>query len=155
MNLKQTLHRTMRGHAGDADVNLTSVMNVFLIIIPFLLLTASFVKMAVLELSLPNLESSEARPVETAPRSVILNILLIRETGFELKSPELTFNPVTRTGADYDWTRLQEQLTAMKQTHAESDEIIISPENSIQYEVIIHVMDLCRETGFPNISISG
>ena len=50
MNLKQTMGRKLRGHAGETDLNLTAVMNIFLILIPFLLLSAVFVKISVLEL---------------------------------------------------------------------------------------------------------
>ena len=155
MNIKQTARNNLRGHASDADVNLTSVMNVFLIIIPFLLLTASFVKIAVLELNLPNLDSGPMRSAEAVPQSVILNVLLIRENGFELKSPDLIFESMPKSSMDYPWQVLTKQLNLIKQAHPESDEIIISPENTIRYEVIIHVMDRCREAGFPNVSISG
>jgi biopolymer transport protein ExbD len=156
MNLKIALQRKLRGHSDTAELNLTSVMNVFLIIIPFLLLTASFVKIAVLDMSLPSLDTVEpAASIETKPKSAILNILLIRETGFELKSPDLKFAAVEKISADYNWQVLREQLAQVKQTWPQSDEIIISPENSIHYDVIIHVMDRCREAGFPNISISG
>ena len=56
MNLKQSVKRRLRGHAGETDVNLTAVMNIFLILIPFLLLTAPFMRIAVLELTLPSLD---------------------------------------------------------------------------------------------------
>jgi biopolymer transport protein ExbD len=155
MNLKQALQRKMKGRTSDSDVNLTSVMNVFLIIIPFLLLTASFVKIAVLEMSLPRMDIGPVATMETKPKSVVLNILLIRETGFELKSPDMKFTAIAKTGPDYDWEQLKGQLGMVKQTWPQSEEIIISPENNIRYEVIIHVMDRCRDAGFPNISISG
>ena len=155
MNLKTAMQRKQR-RQGDSDLNLTAIMNVFLIIIPFLLLTASFVRIAVLEMSLPNLDRiGPVTAVETRPKNVILNILLIRETGFELKSPDLKFAAIEKSGANYNWARLKEQLDMIKQTWPQSEEIIISPEDSIRYEVIIHVMDRCRDAGFPTISISG
>ncbi|MBN1996527.1 biopolymer transporter ExbD [candidate division KSB1 bacterium] len=155
MNLKQTVNRKLKGHADQTELNLTAVMNVFLILIPFLLLTAVFVKITVLELSLPRISKDTSRTVMEKPASIILNILLIKETGFQLKSPDLTFAPIDTGQTDYKWDELAKQLDTIKKTHPESNEIIISPENTIKYDTIIGVMDRCREAGLPNISISG
>lgn len=144
-----------RRERQESDLDLTPVMNIFLILIPFLLLTAVFVKIAVLELSLPNLERAGAAVQQQEKKSVVLNFLFIKETGFEVKSPELKFAPIAKTGSDYDWAALTAQLSQAKAKHPDSEDIIIAPANSIKYETIISVMDHCRESGFSNISISG
>ena len=154
MNLKNSLQGRLRGHVDDADVNITAVMNIFLILIPFLLLTAVFVRIAVLELSLPSL-SKKGQVSQPKKESVIINWLFVKETGFELKSPDLTFNPINLKDSEYNWELLKSQLGRIKAKYPESEEIIISPENTIKYDIIIKVMDRCRESGLPNISISG
>ncbi len=155
MNLKQSMGSRLKGHAGDTELNLTAVMNIFLILIPFLLLTAVFVKISVLELSLPNLNKKSASATAQNPKSIILNVLRIQETGFELKSPELTFTPINKKNDLYDWEILIEQLKKVKDTYPDSEEIIIAPAGTIKYDTIVSVMDRCRESGFPTISISG
>ncbi len=155
MNLKETVNRKSKGHAQQTELNLTAVMNIFLILIPFLLLTAVFVRITVLELSLPRISRDESRTVTEKPDAVVLNILVIKETGFELKSPDLTFTPIEKNQTDYDWEKLASQLERVKKAHPASDEIIISPEDAIKYDTIIGVMDRCREAGLPNISIRG
>lgn len=156
MNLKQSLNRRMRGHVQDADVNLTAVMNIFLILIPFLLLTATFVRIAVLELSLPNLErSGEARATSQRSEPAILNILLIHKDHLQIKSPNLKFEAIPKTDGGYLWSELEAQLQQVKKQYPAINDFIISPEDDIEYHTIITVMDNCRESGFPNISISG
>ena len=156
MNLKQSLNRKLRGHVQDADLNLTAVMNIFLILIPFLLLTATFVRIAVLELSLPNLDRSDrARAVAQRSEPAVLNILLIRKDHLQIKSPELKFTPVPKTGEDYIWNELKSQLEQIKERYPDINDFIISPDDDVEYHTIIRVMDHCRESGFPNISISG
>ncbi|MBN1558644.1 biopolymer transporter ExbD [candidate division KSB1 bacterium] len=155
MNLKQTINRQLRGHARDAEVNLTAVMNVFLILIPFLLLTASFVRIAILELTLPSLDRAGQPTTVQKAESTVLNILLIRETELQLNSPGLKFDKIARLTDDYNWSELTAQLQRVKSKFPDSEDIIISPENTIRYETIIVIMDECREAGFPNISISG
>ena len=76
MNLKQSMNRRLKGHADQVELNLTAVMNVFLILVPFLLLTAVFVKIAVIEFSLPSLDSKRPSVQQQKPQSTILNILL-------------------------------------------------------------------------------
>ncbi|MDZ7721583.1 MAG: biopolymer transporter ExbD [candidate division KSB1 bacterium] len=156
MNLKQTLNRKLRGHVRDADVNLTAVMNIFLILIPFLLLTATFVRIAVLELSLPNLDrSGEARATSRPAQPAVLNILLIHPDHLQIKSPDLKFDPIPQKNGSYVWSELRMQLDQVKEKYPDIDDFIISPEDNIEYHIIITVMDNCRQAGFPNISISG
>ncbi|MBD3383696.1 hypothetical protein GF407_02115 [candidate division KSB1 bacterium] len=157
MNLKRALQNKQKWRTDEADVDITPVMNIFLILIPFLLLTAVFVKVAILDLSLPNLESRDSRSTinKKQPESVVLNFLFIRTDELELKSPKLSFPKLSKTESGYDWQQLQQQLQRTKQQYPESEDIIISPENEIKYQTIITVMDQCREAGFPNISISG
>jgi biopolymer transport protein ExbD len=155
MDLKEAVQRR-RHHNEDADIDLTAVMNIFLILIPFLLLTAVFVKIAILELSLPNLEKKSSTVQRQAePKSVVLNFLFIRDDGFEFKSPEFKFSPIPKTNNTYNWQELIKQLEMAKTKYPDSKDIIIAPDNSIKYETIITVMDHCRESGFTQISISG
>ncbi|MBN1465124.1 biopolymer transporter ExbD [candidate division KSB1 bacterium] len=155
MNIKQSIRRKGRGHPRDTDVNLTAVMNIFLILIPFLLLTASFVRIAVLELTLPSLDRAGQQATVQNAQSTVLNILLIKETELQLNSPGLKFDKIAGRTGDYNWSELTAQLQQVKSKFPDSEDIIISPENTILYETIIVIMDQCREAGFPNISISG
>ncbi len=59
MNLKQAIGKSRR--SAEAEINITPVMNIFVILIPFLLLTATFVKIAIIDLSLPTLEMSSGQ----------------------------------------------------------------------------------------------
>lgn len=156
MNLKQSMGSRLKGHAEETELNLTAVMNIFLILIPFMLLTAVFVRIAVLELSLPSLDKAGQTASNTQSKSTVLNILKISETGFELNSPEIKFTKLAKAQQqEYNWQGLADQLTRVKDKYPESEDILISPEDTILYQTIIKVMDTCRESGFPNISISG
>jgi biopolymer transport protein ExbD len=155
MNLKQSMKRRLRGHGEETDVNLTAVMNIFLILIPFLLLTATFMRISVLELTLPSLDRVGEQTATQKRENVVFNKLQIRKDGFALASDNMKFPELTTGNDGYNWQALSEQLGRVKEKHPETEDIIISPENEIRYETIITVMDRCREAGFPNISISG
>lgn len=143
-----------RKSSEEEELQLTPIMNVFLIIIPFLLMTASFVQMAILELNLPALGGRKSHTSQSEQKPVIINLLMIKEAGFELKSPDMQFSLIPKQGAQHSLNGLKTELARIKTRYQDSEDIIIQPESTIKYELIIHVMDTCREAGFPNISIS-
>lgn len=151
MDLKKALGRE-RTYQED-DLNITPVMNIFLILIPFLLLTAVFVRIAVLEFSLPSAQDSAqgARQAENA----VVTVIAINEKGFDLKSQGMKFSFINKRQEHFDFQSLVDNLRKVKRRHQKSEDIVIAPHASIKYETIIKVMDRCRENGFPNISISG
>jgi len=153
MNLKQAIGKDRRHK--DVDVNIIPVMNIFLLLIPFLLLTAAFVRLAVVELSLPSLNKGRASQLQERPQNLVLIILAIKETGFQLKAQGFKFDPLYKKNDQYNYPQLVDQLKQIKQKHPYAEDIFISPESKVKYDIIIKVMDRCRETGFANVSLSG
>lgn len=153
MNLKQAISKGKRQE--EVDVNIIPVMNIFLLLIPFLLLTAAFVQLAVVELSLPSLNKGQNQQAQQRPQKLVLVILAVKETGFQLKAQGFKFDPLNKVNNQYNYRQLIGQLKQIKQTYPYAEDIFISPENNVKYDIIIKVMDRCRETGFPNVSLSG
>ncbi|MDZ7344796.1 MAG: biopolymer transporter ExbD [candidate division KSB1 bacterium] len=155
MNLKARLRRH-RPTGGDLEM--TPIMNIFLILVPFLLLTATFVKIAILEMTLPSLNKpviQETTATAEKPKQLVLNTLAIKANGFELKSPTFNFPLIPKTGEQYNYEQLQANLKQIKERFPNSEDVVVAPEDEIKYDVVVKVMDRCRESGFPNISISG
>ncbi len=155
MNLKAKIKTR---ESGNSELQMTPIMNVFLILVPFLLLTASFIKIAVLEMTLPSLSPTSDQSVTPAneeKKPLVLNMLAVRPNGFELKSPTLTFPFIEKKGEQYDFEQLQSSLRQIKNKFPDSEDMVIQPEDAIKYDDVIKVMDRCRDSGFPNISISG
>jgi len=152
MNLKKTVRRH---RAGDDDVNITPVMNLFLVLIPFLLLTAVFVRIAVLELSLPSLSQAKNSQANKPQKPVIVILLAITGKGFEMKAPGVHFAPIPRRKGRFQYKLLRRDLKALKKKYPDTEEITIQPDENVLYDSIVKVMDACRESGFPNIAISG
>ncbi|MBN1351261.1 biopolymer transporter ExbD [candidate division KSB1 bacterium] len=153
MNLRQNV----RNKREEVDVNLTAVMNIFLILIPFLILTAAFVKLAVIDFSLPTAGSGNNSATTPPEEKMILTVIDIKSTGeLQLKSTGSKFDPIPPSDATgkYDYQKLIAQLLELKAKHQAVEDIILIPDNGVKYDVIIQIMDRCRENGFPNISLS-
>lgn len=153
MNLKQSIKRDRE----EIDVNLTAVMNIFLILIPFLILTAAFVKIAIIDFSLPTTGGGVGSAQPPPEEKMILTVIDIKANGqFQLKSTGSKFDPIYPTNAKdrYDYKKLVSQLKQLKTKHQVIEDIILIPDSQVKYDIIIQVMDRCRENGFPNISLS-
>lgn len=153
MNLRQD----MKNEKEDLDVNLTAVMNIFLILIPFLILTAAFVKLSIIDFSLPTAGGGASSVQPPPEEKMILTVLDIKTNGeFQLKSTGSKFDPIytVNTKDVYDYKKLVSQLKELKIKHQAVEDIILLPESGVKYDVIIQVMDRCRENGFTNISLS-
>lgn len=153
INVKEKIRRS-RGHLKD-DVEITPVMNLFLVLVPFLLLTAVFVRIAILELSLPSTNQDNTPPRTEPPKAIVLNVLTIRAEGFELKSPGFKFGAIRKVNNEFDWPKLIDALQQIKEKYPDSEDVVVAPEDKVKYEIVVKVMDRCRENGFTNISISG
>ncbi len=153
MNLRQALGKNRR--QSDAEINVTPVMNIFVILIPFLLLTATFVKIAIINLALPSLEQGQQID-EEALKDLTLILISIKPEGFEVKTSEQKFPLIRRKdNGEFDFRSLRKILTELKKKYPQLEDVVISPASEIKYQVIVKVLDNCREVGFPNFSISG
>ncbi len=66
-----------RHHRNDtADLNITAFMNLMVILVPFLLITAVFSRLAILELNLP---SSSTEPVDPQEQVFQLEVIVRKE----------------------------------------------------------------------------
>jgi len=154
MNLRQTIGKER--WAEDAEINITPVMNVFVILIPFLLLTASFVKIAIIDFSLPSAEQSSPNVLNKNDlKQLTVLVVSIDPKGFQVKTSEKKLPPVKKINAKFDYNALGDRLKSVKKKYPKLEDVIISPDATIKYETIVKVMDKCREVGFPNFSISG
>ena len=152
MNLKKNLGLNRRNL--DSDINITPIMNIFVILIPFLLLTATFVRIAVIELRLPSLEEKDSSNPEDLKDLTVL-VVSIQPEGFEIKTSELDLPLIQKKSDDFDFDQLTDRLKGIKKRFPRLQDVVILPASQIRYQVIVKVLDSCREVGFPNFSISG
>lgn len=139
------------------ELDLVPIMNLVTILIPFLLMAASFVSLAAIDSTLPAIgqppESSDPNPEETLNLSVA-----ITNTGFTIIGSDATLKPegdakgatipCTRancpTPDSYDVKELTSMLGQIKDRWEDEENVILVPESNVPYEVIIQTMDATR-----------
>jgi biopolymer transport protein ExbD len=157
-----------RRHGGrrnieTAELNITAFMNLMVILVPFLLITAVFSRLAILELNLPGSSTEAAAPKEQTFQLEVI----IREDKIEVGDRNqglLGVYPNTELG-EYDYDSLSAKLSELKARYPEKTDASILLESDIAYDTLVQVMDrvrvgeevtdeaVRRNDLFPNISI--
>lgn len=128
---------------SSEDLNLTPIMNVFMIIIPFLLLTAVFAKTAIIDIYLPQ-EAGSSSATDTASEPQVLTVS-VTDSGFELGGVGNGM-VIPKVSDRYDFKQLSEELTKIKERYPEKEDIVLLIQQNLPYETVVKIMDTARET---------
>ena len=154
--------RGSRRNVDTAELNITAFMNLMVILVPFLLITAVFSRLAILELNLPGSSTEPANPQEL----VFQLEVIVREGRIEVGDRNIGALGIYPNTADgYDYEALSAKLSEIKQSYPEKTEAAILLESNIAYDTLVQVMDrvriqekiegqrILRSDLFPDISI--
>ncbi len=139
------LRRSRVPKKADAELDITSFMNLMIVLVPVLLMMMVFSKITVLELTLPPL-LSKASPSELENKQLELlvtgdNISVYYPAGYLLQSID------AKEGL-HDFDRLQHTLKELKQTllnkGADKEDITLMLANNVPYQTIVKLMDTSR-----------
>jgi biopolymer transport protein ExbD len=123
------------------DLNITAFMNLMVVLTPFLLITAVFSRLAIVELNLPGAQS-EAN-VEQPPEFALE--ITVRESSIEVGDRNAgTLSRLEKTGDDYPLDQLSAFLTRVKQQFPDKADATLLLEPDISYQVLVAVMDKVR-----------
>jgi biopolymer transport protein ExbD len=144
----------------NQELELMPMLNVFISIIPLLLLSAAFVQLAVIPTGLPAPASAAAAPA-SADKHLSLTIV-IRADAYVVEANGATTNTIERpagaTAGDAaskaTRQRLTEALSTIAASYPDHREVRIVAEPTTRYEDIIDVMDASREAGLPEAALA-
>jgi biopolymer transport protein ExbD len=161
-------------YAQDEDVNLVPIMNLFVVLIPFLLMSAAFFHISVINASVPALQKDKT---DLAKSEVAVTMMVRMEPeSFTITASSDTLSreelaklraEIPRKGEGKGLQDLSDHLLACKQRYPKSETMLLVPDASIQYQEVIGAMDSGRwvemeQEGakaryelFPNVVISG
>lgn len=151
-----------RHNQETAELNITAFMNLMVILVPFLLITAVFSRLAILQLNLPG---SSTEPVAPQEQTFQLEVI-VRKDKIEVGDRHqglLGVYPNTVDG--YDYAALETKLAELKRRYPSKTDASILLESDIEYDTLVQIMDkvrlgesleqdsIVRTDLFPDISI--
>ena len=117
---------------------MTTFMNLMVALVPFLLITAVFSRITIVELDLPSAQSA-------APSTPTFRVeVVVREAGLEIMDGAQVIATIPKAGDAYDLSQLSEYLVAIKLQYPQKDDASVLLEPDIEYDHLVQIMDVVR-----------
>lgn len=124
---------------------MTTFLNLMVVLVPFLLITAVFSRLTIVELNLPS-NSSGSTPVADNFRVEVI----VRESGMEISNGSAIIAAIPKTEDDeYDLDQLSDYVVELKREYPDHDAASVLMEAQIPYDYLIQVMDIVRSVELP------
>lgn len=147
------MRRRLRKHSkGDPELNIIPLMNVMVILIPYLLTTAIFSQVAILELKLPQVSQGPAtdQVPNNEPPPLQLNVVIQKDAISVTDNRQGVLRRIEKKGGKFDLEKLSDTLLKIKDTlknkGQEKRDLNLLAESTIDYETLVQVMDAVRVT---------
>ncbi|MED5374480.1 MAG: biopolymer transporter ExbD [Myxococcota bacterium] len=151
----------------EEPLDLVPIMNLVTILIPFLLMSAQFVSLAVIDSTLPAIGPPQETQEEPDDEPPLMLSVAVTDQGFTILGdngvvtgeaeeggeeaaegePEPTVpcteRPCTSVES-YDYEELTRMLGLIKDEYPDDQNVILVPESRVHYEVIVRTMDASR-----------
>jgi biopolymer transport protein ExbD len=114
------------------------------VLIPFLLITAVFSRLTIVELNLP----SSAGGPKTAEEGFQPEVI-VRKDGIEITNGRVVIAAIPNTDDEFDLQTLSDFMVELKQTYPEQDAASVLMEAQIPYDYLIRIMDIVRSVEVP------
>ena len=122
-----------------AEVMLVPMIDIFVVLVTFLLMTAVFSRVTILQLDLPSADAG-GPPATPAFRLEVI----VRESGFELTNGETLIAALPKVDGEYDWQTLSQLAMQLKRENPDVDDASVLMERQVKYDYLIQVMDAIR-----------
>lgn len=132
-------HHYRRRARDKSELDMTTFLNLMVVLVPFLLITAVFSRITIVELSLPTSAGGSA-PIESSFRVEVI----VRSEGLEISNGSTVIATLPKVDGEYDLERLSELVLSLKRTYPEKNDASVLLEPDIAYDHLIQVMDVVR-----------
>jgi len=132
-------HHYRRRVNEPTELDVTTFLNLMVVLVPFLLITAVFSRITVVELDMPT-SSGAATQVEPNFRVEVI----VRETGMEISNGKSVIARISKVEDEYDMPKLADYMLALKKEYPDVNQASVLLEPTIPYDYLIQVMDIVR-----------
>jgi biopolymer transport protein ExbD len=128
------------------ELMLVPMIDIFTVLVTFLLMTAVFSRITILQLDLPSSNSASAG----TPPAFRLEVI-VRHEGFELTNGSKLIATLPKLDGQYDFNALTTLAVSLKQEYPQANDASVLLERDIQYDYLIQAMDAIRTAEVPQV----
>lgn len=137
-------HHYKRRVSNTYEIDVTTFLNLMVVLVPFLLITAVFSRLTIVELNLPSAAGGPANDQDNFRVEVI-----VREAGMEISNGSATIASIPKKDEEYDLESLSDLIVELKREYPEQDAASVLMEPRIPYDYLIQTMDVVRSIEVP------
>jgi len=119
--------------------DVTTFLNLMVVLVPFLLISAVFSRVTIMELSVP---TSAGGSVINTPNFAIE--VIVRKSGLEIANGFSVEAAIPKKEDQYDMEMLTEMLMRLKDRFPQKEDATVLMEPEIEYDYLIQIMDAVR-----------
>lgn len=137
--------KKLKPRSVSADLNVMPFIDIFSMLNTFLLVSAAFVNLGILEVQIPFLTNNDELRKESKPkRELALNVSLTKDK-IELES-KFTAAPINEAKKSYDVSdsdilRFHNDLVELKVANPDSSKVTFFSEDDVKYHMLVKVLD--------------
>ena len=132
-------HRSRREREETHGPDVTTFLNLMVVLIPFLLISAVFSRVTIMELRVP---TSAGGSASNTPNFAIE--VIVRKAGLEIANGFSVEAAIPKKDDQYDMEMLTEMLMRLKAKFPEKEDATVLMEPEIEYDYLIQIMDAVR-----------
>ncbi len=137
-------HHYKRRTKETYEIDVTTFLNLMVVLVPFLLITAVFSRLTIVELNLPSTAGGPSDTQEGFNLEVI-----VREAGIELTNGQAVIASIPNQDEEFDLDTLSDYVVELKQQYPDQEAASVLMEAQIPYDYLIQVMDIVRSVEVP------
>ena len=137
-------HHYKRRVSTTYEIDVTTFLNLMVVLVPFLLITAVFSRLTIVELNLPSAAGGPTNNQDNFRVEVI-----VREAGMEISNGSAMIASIPKKDEEYDLESLSELIVELKRDYPDQEEASVLMEPRIPYDYLIQVMDVVRSIEVP------
>ena len=137
-------HHYKRRVSTTYEIDVTTFLNLMVVLVPFLLITAVFSRLTIVELNLPSAAGGPTNNQDNFRVEVI-----VREAGMEISNGSAIIASIPKKDEEYDLESLSELIVELKREYPNQEEASVLMEPRIPYDYLIQVMDVVRSIEVP------
>ena len=137
----------------DSELNLIPFIDLLIVNICFLLITAVWTQMARIKVSQKGKGSAAERREDQPPELRVKVVVLVGDEGYTITAGGERLL-VPKVGELYDTEKLGKQLREIKTRLPKKEDITIAAEDGIKYKFLVRAMDVALAQHFTQIQVS-
>jgi biopolymer transport protein ExbD len=137
-------HHYRRRTKPTYEIDVTTFLNLMVVLVPFLLITAVFSRLTIVELNLPSAAGGPTNNEDNFRVEVI-----VREAGMEISNGSAIIASIPKKNDEYDFESLSELIVELKREYPKHEAASVLMESHISYDYLIQAMDTVRAIQVP------